>query len=124
MTVPDIKARLAALPALKREIARTKTRLKRLYAHAAECDTYACAAPIAAERAALEGYLARAEAEVKVALGYINAIGDATTREIFMLRYYDGIRPWQKVAQEIGEYDESYVRKRVRRYWDKQAESM
>lgn len=118
------RERLEALPALRREITRTKARLRKLYAHAAECDAYACAAPIAAERAALAGYLASAEEEVKAALGYINAIGDATTREIFMLRYYDGVRPWQKVAQEIGEYDESYVRKRVRRYWEKQAESM
>ncbi len=123
MSTPVTKARLEALPALKREITRTKARLKRLYAHAAECGAYECAAPIAAERTALEGYLARAREEVQVLLGYIDAIADPAVREIFMLRYYDGVRPWQKVAQEIGEYDESYVRKRVRRYWEKHAET-
>ena len=63
-------------------------------------------------RRALEKYLADAENEAKLLLDYINSIEDFSVKEIFMLRYYDGVRPWQKVAFMAGEYDESYVRRK------------
>mgnify|MGYP004641125787 CR=1 FL=1 len=33
-------------------------------------------------------------------------------RELFMLRYVDGVRSWQRIAFLAGEHDESYVRRK------------
>ena len=118
MSEPITKERLEALPALRREITRLKERLKRLEAQVSESPRYAAA--LAETRATLESLLVQAQVESAAVLSYIRGIGDVTTREIFMLRYYDGVRTWQEVAFAIGEYDESYVRKRVHKELQRQ----
>ena len=107
-----VRERLDALPALRREITRTKRRLAELEkSRDGENDlTYV------STKAQLERYLAEALAEQELLLSYINDIYDGSVREIFMLRFYDGVRPWQKVAFLAGEHDESFVRRKVQDY--------
>lgn len=113
MSEPITKERLSRLHVLRREVTRTKRRLADLKAL---CEGEACdkksALAYARVKAALERYLGEMLAEQAELLGYIQAIEDASVRELFMLRYYDGIRPWQKVAFLAGEHDESYVRRK------------
>lgn len=109
------KERLAALQVLRREITRTKRRLAELRVQAEEgkeIPDYNLL--LAKKRENLQQYLCKMQSEEAELLNYIQSIEDATTREIFMLRYYDGVRTWQQVAFLIGEYEESFVRKRVR----------
>jgi len=111
----SVRERLDALPAIRREITRTKRRLAELKRNAdGENDlTYA------STLAQLERYLADALCEQEALLEYINDIYDGELREIFMLRFYDGVRPWQKVAFLAGEHDESFVRRKVNTYIQK-----
>lgn len=103
------KERLKGLSSICREVKRTEERLKLLRAKRSESNSY---------KISLEGfeehlcdYLERVGGEEKSLMKYINEIEDATTREIFMLRYYDGIRSWQRIAFLAGDHDESYVRR-------------
>lgn len=113
------KERLAALPALRREITRTKRRLAKLRERQTREGGEEIDLAFAETQAALKRYLADAQKEEAALLGYIQKIEDATTRELFMLRYYDGIRSWQRIAFLAGEYDESYVRRKVKVYLKK-----
>ena len=111
MNTPMTKEKLSRLCALRREITRTKRRLSRL-ADRKTGDTEALAFAKAQTTAALEAYRLKAQTEAAELIGYINSIGDAGIRELFMLRYVDGIRSWQRIAFLAGEHDESYVRRR------------
>ncbi len=107
--------RLSELHILRREITRTKRRLAELRARAAEGkEIPEFDLALAKTRENLQRYLLQMQTEEAELLDYIQSIEDPTTREIFMLRYYDGVRTWQKVAFLIGEYDESFVRKRAK----------
>ena len=74
---------------------------------------------LASERGALEGYLNKIYREEKEIIDFVNNIEDAKLREIFMLRYFDGVRSWQQVAFLAGEYDESYIRRKHHAYLKK-----
>ena len=108
------KERLSKLSTLKREVQRTKKRLAELKG-AASPNVQSKEAIKHAERA-LEEYLTESSSEAQALLEYIKSIDDTSLREIFMLRYYDGVRSWQRIAFMIGEYDESYVRKKHDRF--------
>ena len=73
-----------------------------------------------AERDALMDYLRAAEAEEALLIRYIEEIPDSDVRELFMLRYVDGVRSWQRIAFLAGEHDESYVRRKHDRYINKE----
>lgn len=111
MNTPMTKEKLSRLCALRREITRTKRRLAHLSEVKTE-DPEALSLAKMQTAAALSAYLLNAEREQAALLGYINSIGDADVREIFMLRYVDGIRSWQRIAFLVGEHDESYVRRK------------
>lgn len=55
------------------------------------------------------------EEQLKKANEWIDKIDDSNIRQIFRHRYVDGMT-WQKIAFKIGEYDESYARRRHKRY--------
>ena len=107
------KARLRRLVGLRREITRTKRRIA-----AAETRLRAAAddAEAAKLAAALMHYLHAAETEEALLIRYIESIPDSDVRELFMLRYVDGVRSWQRIAFLAGEHDESYVRRKHDRY--------
>lgn len=110
------KERLAELPALRREITRTKRRLASLRERQKRDGGAEIDLAFVQTEAALKRYLADAQKEEAALLGYIQKIENASTRELFMLRYFDGIRSWQRIAFLAGEYDESYVRRKVNTY--------
>lgn len=111
------KERLEKLCGLKREIARTKRRIARLENELTreniEADLYA---ETKRTRDALRAYLIGAQQEETHLIEYINSIPDSDIRELFMLRYVDGIRSWQRIAFLAGEHDESFVRRRHNAY--------
>ena len=111
------KERLEKLCGLKREIARTKRRIARLEnelkREKIEADLYT---ETKRTRDALRAYLIGAQKEETHLIEYINSIPDSDIRELFMLRYVDGIRSWQKIAFLAGEHDESFVRRRHNAY--------
>lgn len=111
------KERLEKLCGLKREIARTKRRIARLENELTreniEADLYA---ETKRTRDALRAYLIGAQKEETHLIEYINSIPDSDIRELFMLRYVDGIRSWQRIAFLAGEHDESFVRRRHNAY--------
>ena len=111
------KERLLSLASLRREITRTKKRVAMLDKR--KCLGEVGQAMLSMERAALEGYLSRICREEKDILDFVNNIEDAKLREIFMLRYFDGVTSWQKVAFLVGEYDESYIRRKHHAYLKK-----
>lgn len=108
------KERLKKLSSLNREIERTQKRLD-AYANQQNKGKRSKTAISTAE-SALEKYRAEAKAEAAELMNYIESIPDAHLREIFMLRYYDGIRSWQRIAFLAGDHDESYVRRMHDRY--------
>lgn len=113
--------KLKKLPSLRREISRTKRRIANCVrqAEAARGDA-ALEAAISAERALLESYILQAKKEEAELISYIQSIDDGYIRELFMLRYFDGIRSWQRIAFLAGEHDESYVRRKHNSYLRKQ----
>lgn len=119
MNEPVTKERLSRLGSLRREVTRTKRRLSELEERLEKKQTRASEASYAAARAALERYLCEMHTEEAALLGYIQKIEDAELRELFMLRYYDGIRSWQRIAFLAGEHDESYVRRKHDAYLQK-----
>ncbi len=122
MSAPITKERLLHLRALRREVTRAKARLAALSTLREQHRTSASEATeaaYAAAHAALEGYLYKTHTEEAELLGYIQRIEDAELRELFMLRYYDGIRSWQRIAFLMGEHDESYVRRKHNAYLKK-----
>lgn len=103
------KSRLDSLNVLKREAERTKERLEKL--KKLPRSTTVHERKIQLIESALEDYLKDSEKEALTLIEYIEKIPDPKTKEIFMLRYYDGIRSWQKIAFLAGDHDESYVRR-------------
>ena len=116
------KERLEKLASLRREITRTNERLRELKATQASSARYK--EIISRTETALENYLEEAEWETAALLEYIEKIEDRKMRELFMLRYYDGIRSWQRIAFMVGEYDESYIRKKHNAYLRKTEEGI
>lgn len=114
------KEQLGKLCSLKREIARAKRRLARLENKLTrgqmDAELYAEAMRT---QAALRAYLIGAQTEETRLIRYIDSIPDSDIRELFMLRYVDGIRSWQRIAFLAGEHDESYVRRRHNAYLKK-----
>ena len=114
------KARLRRLVGLRREITRTKRRIAaaetRLRAAADDAEAAKLAAALRDTRDALMHYLRAAETEEALLIRYIESIPDSDVRELFMLRYVDGVRSWQRIAFLAGEHDESYVRRKHDRY--------
>ena len=114
------KARLRRLVGLRREITRTKRRIAaaetRLRAAADDAEATELAAALRDTRDALMPYLHAAETEEALLIRYIESIPDSDVRELFMLRYVDGVRSWQRIAFLAGEHDESYVRRKHDRY--------
>lgn len=108
------KERLRHLTSLRREIARRKSRIEELKSFCGKGARHE--KDIEKARAALENYHTEAEKEAAELVSYIESIDDASVREIFMLRYYDGVRSWQRIATMAGEYDESYVRRKHDKY--------
>ncbi len=115
--------RLQSLSSLRREISRTKRRLAKLDREKCGSDL-ALEALASAERAALCAYLLKIKREETELLEFVNSIEDARLREIFMLRYFDGVRTWQRVAFLSGEHDESYVRRKHNTYLKKSEKSL
>ena len=118
------KARLKRLVGLRREITRTRQRIaaaeNRLKQAADDAETAVLRALLADKRDALMDYLRAAEAEEALLIRYIEEIPDSDVRELFMLRYVDGVRSWQRIAFLAGEHDESYVRRKHDRYINKE----
>lgn len=118
------KARLKRLVGLRREITRTRQRIaaaeNRLKQAADDAEAAALCALLADKRDALMDYLRAAEAEEALLIRYIEEIPDSDVRELFMLRYVDGVRSWQRIAFLAGEHDESYVRRKHDRYINKE----
>lgn len=115
------KARLTRLAGLRREITRTKKRIAVIERRLAATETEDAAAlalrvALCDKRDALMHYLHAAAREEALLIRYIEAIPDSDVRELFMLRYVDGVRSWQRIAFLVGEYDESYVRRKHNRY--------
>ena len=105
------KGRLAGLRALQREVKRTRERIAELENSGAKRQ-----GRLQKLYNALDNYLCEISKESDAVLKYIMDIEDVTVREIFMLRYYDGIGTWQKIAFEMGEFDESFVRRKHNAY--------
>ncbi len=108
------KEKLTSLHTLRREITRTKKRIAKIKSNGAK--TSRSKAALARLEEVLEAYLCEIANEAAEIVAYIKSIEDVTVREIFMLRYFDDVRSWQKIAFEVGEYDESYVRKKHNAY--------
>ena len=108
------KERLEKLPALNREIERISRRITALE----DKNSKACRSvkALRTAREALESYTEKANEEAAELVQYIETIEDPGVREIFMLRYYDGIRSWQRIAFLVGEHYESYVRRKHNDY--------
>lgn len=84
-------------------------------------DKTALAAAIADSRAIIEAMVKQSIHEYNRLVRYISGIRDSLMRQIFTLRYIDG-KTWQQIAFEVGETDESYVR-RKHNYYLKLAEN-
>lgn len=120
MREPMDKARLSRLCGLRREITRTKRRIAALESKIERGDAdEALLAALCDTRAALTDYLHAAQSEETLLIRYIGDIPDSDVRELFMLRYVDGVRSWQRIAFLAGEHDESYVRRKHNRYLKK-----
>ena len=111
------KEKLEGLCSLRREITRTKKRIAKIRQNGLK--SRQSSAALAKLELSLEKYYAELCNEAAEITEYIKNIKDATVREIFMLRYLDGIGTWQKIAFEMGEYDESFVRKKHNAYLKK-----
>ena len=114
------KARLSRLCGLRREITRSRRRIAALESkiNRGEADE-ALLAALRDTHAALTDYLHAAQNEEALLIRYIEDIPDSDVRELFMLRYVDGVRSWQRIAFLVGEHDESYVRRKHNRYLKK-----
>ena len=106
---------LSQLYYLNREIEHEKKRLKELEAAATDtaakitglphvggiADKTAIAAQIAECRVILEARIAQSTVEYNRLMRYINDIPDSLTRQIFTLRFVNGLN-WNQVALHIG----------------------
>lgn len=124
------KRELSQLYYLSREIGQQKVRLRELETAAASCPANITGMPhvsgvtdrigaYAAEIADLKGLVELNVQKCIVELNrlnrYIEGIEDSQTREIFRLRYINGLS-WLQVAFSIGEYDEQIPRKKHDRF--------
>lgn len=119
------KRELSQLYYLNREIDRECARLAQLEAAATSTtstisglphagtisDKTAIAAAIADSRAIIETKISLSVIEYNRLTRYIAGIDDSLIRQILKLRYIDGLT-WQRIAFEVGENDESYVRRK------------
>ena len=106
---------LSQLYHLNREIEREKNRLRELEAAATNTavkitglphiggisDKTAIAAQIADCRTMLKAKISQSMAEYNRLIRYINDISDSLTREIFILRFVEGLS-WDQVAAHVG----------------------
>lgn len=130
------KRELSQLYYLSREIGQQKKRLRELETAAASCPanitgmphvsgvtdkTGAYAAEIADLKGLVELNVQKCIVELNRLNRYIEGVEESQTREIFRLRYINGLS-WQQVAFSIGEYDESYPR-RIHNNYLKRAEN-
>lgn len=106
---------LSQLYYLNREIEHEKKRLKELEAAATDTSTKitglphvggvsdktAIAAQIAECRVILEARIAQSAVEYNRLMRYINGISDSLTRQIFTLRFVNGLS-WNQVALHVG----------------------
>ena len=121
---------LSQLYYLNREIEREKGRLQELEAAATNtaakitglphvggiADKTAIAAQIAECRVILEARIAQSAVEYNRLMRYINGIPDSFTRQIFTLRFVNGLS-WNQVALRVGGGNTvAGLRKRVYRY--------
>nr|MBQ5811545.1 hypothetical protein [Clostridia bacterium] len=112
--------RLSALRSLRREISRTKKRIADLTRKLEKVkDDEVLLFELSCEITNLDAYLLRETREERELINFVESIEDASLREIFMLRYFDGVRTWQRVAFLAGEHDESYARRRHDTYLKK-----
>ena len=123
---------LSQLYWLNREIEREKCRLAELEAAATNTavnitglphagglsDRTALAAEIADARTIIEAKVRASIAEYNRLIRYINGIDDSFIRQIFMLRYVNGLS-WNQVALSIGGNSEDSVRMAHNRYLEK-----
>ena len=121
MSAPMDETRLRCLRTLRREISRTKVRMAKLEKRCGDERDEELLQELEKTREALTHYLRAAQKEETALIAYIDGIEDAAMREIFMLRYVDGVRSWQKIAFLAGEYDESYVRRKHAAFLKKEA---
>ena len=112
--------KLLNLPSIRREITRTKRRIADISRQIKDAGgDMTLQGVLTAERALLDGYILRLRSEEAELVGFVNSIDDPHMREIFMLRYFDGVKTWQRVAFLSGEHDESYVRRKHNAYLKK-----
>ena len=112
--------KLLSLRSIRREITRTKRRMADMARQLKDAQgDFALLGAISAERALLDNYLLRLKREESELVEFVNSIEDALLREIFMLRYFDGVKTWQRIAFLTGEHDESYVRRKHNTYLKK-----
>ena len=124
------KKELSQLYYLNREIEEQQRRLEELENLATSCNKQITGMPrskgvsdklsqYAAEIADLKGLI---DLNIKKCLyelnrlnRYINSIEDSQMRMIFSLRYINGLN-WRQIACSIGEYEESYVRRKHNKF--------
>lgn len=124
------KKELSQLYYLNREIEEQQRRLEELECLATSCTSRITGMP---RSQGVTGRLAQYVAEIVDLKGlidlnikkcfyelnrlnrYINTIEDSQMRMIFSLRYINGLS-WQQIAFSIGEYDESYVRRKHNKF--------
>lgn len=124
------KKELSQLYYLNREIEEQQRRLEELESLATSCTSTITGMPkspgvtdrlakYAAEIADLRGLIdlniKKCFYELNRINRYINTLEDSQMRQILSLRYINGLT-WQQVACSIGEYDESYVRRKHNKF--------
>ena len=116
---------LSQLYRLNREIEQDKQRLAELESAATSTSPHITGLPhasgisdktsLAVEIGYLRGMIAnkieRTYYEYNHLIAYINTVDDSLMRQILTLRYINGLN-WTQVAFAIGEYDESYPRRK------------
>lgn len=116
------KRRLSQYRRLLREIQADKLRLSQLAGRLLGANPAGLPAAgghalsdYAAYREKVEANVARCVALVEELQDFINSIEDSDTRRLFTMRYINGFS-WQKIAFQLGGYDESWPRKKHDRY--------
>jgi len=124
------KRELSQLYYLNREIEEQQRRLEELECLATSCTSRITGMPkspnitdklskYAAEIADLRGLIdlniKKCFYELNRLNRYISTVPDSQMRQILSLRYINGLT-WQQIAFSIGEYDESYVRRKHNKF--------
>ncbi len=115
------KEELSQLYWLNREVINIKKSLsdleenKGLLASMSKDDILKYSAEINELKESFEKGIKRCFFEIDKINDFINGIKDSQMRLIISLKFVDGLT-WQQVAMRIGEYDESYVRRKFNRF--------